>query len=71
MDDNFKPIDFADLYGVKPGEKDFGGAIERAIEEGPKHIGEDFLNANAQIQEMRREEIVSSLQYNAAKGSNT
>lgn len=67
MSDNFKSIDYADLYGVKPGEKDFGGAIERAIEEGPKHVGEDFLNANAQTQETRREEIVSSLQYNAAK----
>lgn len=67
MDDNFKSIDYADLYGVKPGEKDFSGAIERAIEEGPKHVGEDFLNAYAQTQKMRREKIVSSLQYNAAK----
>lgn len=67
MSDNFKSIDYADLYGVKPGEKDFGGAIERAIEEGPKHIGEDFLNANAEMREMRREEVVNSLQYNAAK----
>lgn len=67
MDDNFKSIDHADLYGVKPDEKDFGAAIEKAIEEGPKHVGEDFLNAYAQTQEMRREKIVSSLQYNAAK----
>lgn len=67
MDDNFKSIDYASLYGVKPGEKDFGAAMERAIEEGPKHFGEDFLSANAQIREMRREEIVSSLQYNAAR----
>ena len=67
MDDNFKPIDFADLYGVKPGEKDFSGAIERAIEEGPKHVGENFINAICQTMERRREEIVSSLQYNAAK----
>lgn len=67
MDNNLKSIDYASLYGVKPGEKDFGAAMERAIEEGPKHVGEDFLNANAQIQEMRREEIASSLQYNAAK----
>lgn len=67
MDDNFKSIDYADLYGVKPGEKDFGSAMERAIEEGPKHFDEDFLNANAQIREMRRDEVVNSLQYNAAK----
>ena len=67
MDDNFKSIDYVDLYGVKPGEKDFGAAIERTVEEGPKHVGEDFLNANAEMREMRREEVVNSLQYNAAK----
>jgi len=67
MDDNFNSIDYADLYDVKPGEKDFGGAIERAIEEGPKHVGEDFLDANAEMREMRREEVINSLQYNAAK----
>lgn len=67
MDDNFKSIDYASLYGVKPGEKDFGGAMERATEEGPKHVGEDFLNAICQMRERRREEIVNSLQYNAAK----
>lgn len=67
MDDNFKSIDYADLYGVKPGEKDFGAAIERAIEEGPKHISENFTNAICQMREQRREEVVNSLQYNAAK----
>lgn len=67
MNDNFKSIDYADLYGVKPGEKDFGAAMERAIEEGPKHVGENFINAMRQTRELRREEIVSSLQYNAAK----
>lgn len=36
-------IDYASMYGVKPGETDFGGAIERSLNEGVKHIGKEFL----------------------------
>jgi len=36
-------IDYAALYGVKPGECDFSGAIERSLKEGPKHLNKDFL----------------------------
>ena len=68
MDDNFKSIDFADLYGIKPGEKDFSGAIERAIEEGPKHFGEDFLSAICQTMERRREENRQQAAIQRGKG---
>jgi hypothetical protein len=33
-----KDIDYAALYGVKPGESDFSGAIERSLKNGIKHI---------------------------------
>lgn len=36
-------IDYAALYGVKPSECDFSGAIERSLKEGPKHLTKDFL----------------------------
>jgi hypothetical protein len=45
-------IDYASMYGVKPGETDFGGAIERSLNEGVKHIGEEFLKM---IYDTRRE----------------
>ena len=44
---NYPYIDYASLYGVKPGEKDFSGAIKRALNENDKvkHIGNNFINA--------------------------
>lgn len=36
-------IDYAELYGVKPGECDFSGAIERSLKEGAKHLSEEFF----------------------------
>ena len=36
-------IDYASMYGVKPGETDFSGAIERSLNESVKHIGKEFL----------------------------
>lgn len=35
-----KDIDYAALYGVKPGESDFSGAIERSVKNGVKHLDE-------------------------------
>ena len=36
-------IDFAKLYGVRPGETDFSGAIKRTLETGPKHLSNEFI----------------------------
>lgn len=36
-------VDFAELYGVKPGEKDFSGAIERSLEQGPLHLSKEAV----------------------------
>lgn len=38
-------IDYGALYGVKSGESDFSGAIERSLEEGVKHLDKEFLDA--------------------------
>lgn len=35
-----KDIDYAALYGVRPGESDFSGAIERSVKNGIKHLDE-------------------------------
>lgn len=44
---NYLYIDYASLYGVKPGEKDFSGAIKRTLNENVKvkHLGNNFINA--------------------------
>ena len=48
-------IDYASMYGVKPGETDFGGAIERSLNEGfNKHIGKEFLKIIKDNYETRR-----------------
>ena len=36
-------INFAELYDVRPGETDFTGAIDRSLEQGIKHLSENFL----------------------------
>lgn len=38
-------IDYADLYGVRPGETDFSGAIERLKEKDYpiKHLDKEYL----------------------------
>jgi hypothetical protein len=33
-------INYAELYGVKPGEKDFSGTIKRSLKTGVKHLDE-------------------------------
>ena len=37
-------IDYASLYGVKPNENDFSGAINRCMKDGPKHLNQNFVN---------------------------
>lgn len=52
---NINNIDYASMYGVKPGETDFGGAIERSLNEGfNKHIGKEFLKIIKDNYETRR-----------------
>lgn len=36
-------INFAELYDVRPDETDFTGAIDRSLEQGIKHLSENFL----------------------------
>lgn len=36
-------VNFAELYDVRPGETDFTGAIDRSLEQGIKHLSENFL----------------------------
>lgn len=36
-------IDYGSLYGVRPGEKDFSGAIQRSLNDGIKHININFI----------------------------
>lgn len=41
-------IDFASLYGVISGEKDFSGAIERSLKNGLIHL-DNYVNMLSQI----------------------
>lgn len=42
--EQFKKLDYSSLYGVKPNENDFSGAINRCIKEGPKHLTKNFVD---------------------------
>lgn len=48
---NFTSIDFAELYGVLPGESDFSGAIERSSRN-VNHLSTKFIES---IQETIKE----------------
>ena len=48
---NINDIDYADLYGVRHGEIDFSGAIERSLNDDIKHLDEEFLEAIIQYKE--------------------
>lgn len=37
-------IDYAELYGVYPGEKDFSDAIKRTLNKGVQHISKEFID---------------------------
>lgn len=47
-------IDYSSLYGVKPNENDFSGAINRSMKEGPKHLTENFVDAINDIATQRK-----------------
>lgn len=36
-------INYASLYGVKPGETDFCGAIQRSLNKGIKHLDKKII----------------------------
>lgn len=41
--EQFKKLDYSSLYGVKPNENDFSGAINRCTKEGLKHLTKNFI----------------------------
>lgn len=49
-------INYADLYGVRPGETDFSGAIERLKEKGNpiKHVDKEYLEVIQWMNERRK-----------------
>lgn len=42
-------INYAELYGVKPNESDFSGAIKRSLKNGVVHISEKFTTVISDI----------------------
>lgn len=56
---NYMYIDYASLYGVKPGENDFSGAIKRALNENVKvkHLSSNFINAYKHLRQHRLNDI--------------
>lgn len=52
--EQFKNLDYSSLYGVKPDENDFSGAINRSIKEGPKHLDKNFVDAINDINTQRK-----------------
>ena len=50
-------INFAELYDVRPGETDFTGAIDRSLEQGVKHLNENFLINVLELLTERRNRI--------------
>ena len=50
-------IDYAELYGVKPGETDFSGAIERALDVTEQnYISEEFFFFFCEIRKERTQD---------------
>ena len=47
-------VNFAELYDVRPGETDFTGAIDRSLEQGIKHLSENFLIKVSELLTERR-----------------
>lgn len=45
-------INFAELYGLLPDEKDFSENIRRSLKNGVKHLSSDFCNC---IEHVRKE----------------
>lgn len=46
----YQDINYAELYGVHPGEKDFTGAIERSLKKGKQHFGPEMYKLIKDIQ---------------------
>jgi len=53
--EQFKNLDYASLYGVKPNENDFSGAINRYIKKDIKHLTKNFIAAINDIKTQRNE----------------
>ena len=47
-------INYAELYGVKPNESDFSGAIKRSLKNGVVHVNKNFISAINNIRNKRR-----------------
>ena len=47
-------IDYAELYGVKSGETDFSGAIQRSLDKGVQYLSDEFMKALEAIRMERR-----------------
>ena len=47
-------LNYAELYGVLPGENDFSGAIARSLEDGKKNLSGEFLKMVSEKYEKRR-----------------
>jgi hypothetical protein len=50
-------INYAELYGVKPNESDFSGAIKRSLKNGVIHISENFVST---INDIRNKRVKNS-----------
>lgn len=49
-------INYAELYGVKPNESDFSGAIKRSIKNGAVHVNENFISVINDIRDKEKNE---------------
>ena len=54
-------VDFAGLYGVKEGETDFSGAVERTLETGPKHLSDEFIKLMLDKEKVTKDENFKKL----------
>ena len=50
-------INYAELYGVKPNESDFSGAIKRSLKNGAVHISENFISFINDTMDIRKKDI--------------
>lgn len=52
-------INYAELYGVLPDEKDFTGAIERSLKKGMQHFGPEMNKLINDLKELRKDRQIS------------
>ncbi len=48
-------LNYAELYGVRLNESDFNGAIERALKNNTRHLGEKYIEMLTEICTERRQ----------------